>query len=35
MNVSGRYGLDYNELFRGLDCIGVPTEEAIEKYKSK
>jgi hypoxanthine phosphoribosyltransferase len=27
------YGLDYNEWFRGLDCIGIPTPEAIEKYK--
>ena len=29
------YGLDYNEHFRGLDCIGVPTQETIEKYASK
>lgn len=28
------YGLDYNQLFRNLDCIGVPTQEAIDKYKS-
>ena len=27
------YGLDYNEWFRGLDCIGVPTTETIERYK--
>lgn len=27
------YGLDYNEWFRGVDCIGIPTQEAIEKYK--
>lgn len=27
------YGLDYNELFRNLDYVGVPTEEAIKKYE--
>lgn len=27
------YGLDYNQWFRNLDCIGVPTQETIEKYK--
>ena len=26
------YGLDYNKMFRNLDCIGVPTPETIEKY---
>lgn len=26
------YGLDYNELFRNLPYIGVPTKEAIQKY---
>ena len=26
------YGLDYNQWFRNLDCIGVPTQETIEKY---
>ena len=29
------YGLDYNEWFRNLDCIGIPTKEAIEIYKLK
>lgn len=29
------YGLDYNELFRNLPYIGVPTKEAIEKYAEK
>ena len=28
------YGLDYNEKFRDLPFIGVPTKEAIEKYKT-
>jgi hypoxanthine phosphoribosyltransferase len=27
------YGLDYNEFFRNLPYIGVPTQEAIDKYK--
>lgn len=27
------YGLDYNQWFRNLDCIGVPTQATIEKYK--
>lgn len=26
------YGLDYNEYFRNLDCIGVPTNQTIENY---
>ena len=26
------YGLDYNEMFRNLPFIGVPTEEAVKKY---
>ena len=26
------YGLDYNEVFRNLPFIGVPTDEAIRKY---
>ena len=26
------YGLDYNELFRNLPYIAVPTQETIEKY---
>lgn len=28
------YGLDYNEMFRNLSCVGIPTKHAIEKYKS-
>ena len=28
------YGLDYNELFRNLNCVGIPSKEAIEKFKS-
>jgi len=29
------YGLDYNEYFRNLDCIGIPTKHAIQKYASQ
>lgn len=29
------YGLDYNEYFRNLPYVGVPTQEAIEKYSNK
>ena len=29
------YGLDYNEHFRDLPFVGVPTSEAIEKYSIK
>lgn len=25
------YGLDYNEYYRNLDCIGIPTKEIIEE----
>ena len=28
------YGLDYNEYFRNLPYVGIPTQEAIEKYST-
>lgn len=27
------YGLDYNEMFRNLPCVGIPSQEAIKKYE--
>jgi hypoxanthine phosphoribosyltransferase len=28
------YGLDYNEMFRNLSCVGIPSKDAIERYKT-